>query len=527
MAMKNKNIKLSSYIRKEKKILILVTISGLLYNIGLVCGPYLEGLLVQCLYDVLNKIKTSSDLIQLSLVYVAIMAFVQIMRAIKRYSVRIFANDINWSMRTSLYHGLLVGDSHQQAGQWMTKAIADVDVCSEGIRKFITEIFDTGVVWIGYFVLLIGLDWKLTLLALIFMPIAYGLAAKLKMVVAQSNQAYKESEANLNDGLMDRVSRALLYRIFGQETNRNKALNDALIDYEKKSRLANIWEGSIEPIYGAIVMIGVVFILLYGSQNVVNQTWNLANFTTYLACFTKLATKTSHGAKLFNAVQKAQLSWARIQPWMKEDAFLYRPACSQVDSLTIQDLSFGPIHHMNAKMYPGQWIAITGKVASGKSLFLKTLIGQIDYTGSIQYGDKRQSCISYMGHEPELLSASIAENIALGDDVDVLYWMHFVGLDTEGLQPETYIGASGAQVSGGQQARIALARTLAHAKPIVVLDDPFAACDKKTEMKIIQNIRSWQTNQILLIVTHRLDWIDQCDQVLTFQEGQVMVHARK
>ena len=111
---------------------------------------------------------------------------------------------------------------------------------------------------------------------------------------------------------MDRIDHAVTYRIFGREANRNAAAEQALTDYEKKSARANLYEGATTPLYDAIAMIGAVLILYFGARNVTGTgwtAWNIAAFTTFLACFTKLAVKASHAAKLFNSVQKAAVSW--------------------------------------------------------------------------------------------------------------------------------------------------------------------------------------------------------------------------
>ncbi|MFV4891826.1 hypothetical protein [Lactobacillus delbrueckii] len=71
-------------------------------------------------------------------------------------------------------------------------------------------------------------------------------------------------------------------------------------------------------------MFGIVLIIYFGSRNVLHigwKAWDLASFTTFLACFTKLATKVSHAAKLFNAVQKAQVSWVRIRLLMSDPIY--------------------------------------------------------------------------------------------------------------------------------------------------------------------------------------------------------------
>ena len=81
----------------------------------------------------------------------------------------------------------------------------------------------------------------------------------------------------------------------------------------------------------------------------------------------------------------------------------------------------------------------------------------------------------------------------------------------------TRIGNGGIRLSGGQQARIALARTLYHKQPVLILDDPFSAVDMKTEEEIFNSIREEEKNRIIILISHRLNVFNKCDGVLFLQ----------
>ena len=146
----------------------MVTVSGLIYNLGLVVGPWFEGQLAQCLLGILNGNETFAAMAALCAGYLIAIAVVQGSRFIKRLYVRKFANNINRSMKQVLYANLVrkgkVELEQAGTGTLMTKAISDVDACAEGMRKFTTEIFDTGIALLAYAVMLLGYDWRLALL---------------------------------------------------------------------------------------------------------------------------------------------------------------------------------------------------------------------------------------------------------------------------------------------------------------------------------------------------------------------------
>ena len=129
-----------SYFQIEWRGLLAVTISGLIYNLGLIAGPWFEGKMTGCLVDILKGTKQSGVMLYLVTAYVAVIAVVQISRYIKRFYVRRFANNVNRRMKQILYRSLVLKSRaslrEEGEGDIMTKAILDVDDCAEGMRKF-------------------------------------------------------------------------------------------------------------------------------------------------------------------------------------------------------------------------------------------------------------------------------------------------------------------------------------------------------------------------------------------------------
>lgn len=545
---KKRNI--SHYIKPEKRTLCIITVSGIFYNIGMTAGPWFEGRLAQYLCDIIGGNREFRDMVCLSVFYVVTILAVQSMRYIKRLYVRKFANQINRSMKKDIYHSLIFKTQAQLqeegVGSLMTKAATDADACVEGIRKFTTEIFDTGVVMASYLVMLFHYDWQLTLLAMLFPPIAYAIAGKLKKVVTRSARAYKESEGQLNAATYDRISNAMTYRIYGQESARNGLYEDHLTDYEKKAVRANLWENTMQPLYLVISMAGAICILWFGGKNVLGEgwtAWNIAIFVTYLSCFTKLAAKSSKTAKLFNAVQKASVSWKRIRPFLEDDAGSEKKSEVSTEekikrdesnpqnspdykTFTASHVSFrypgGPelISDFSCSAKPGEIIGITGPVACGKSTLGKLFLGNLPYCGTITI----HGSTAYMGHEPELICGTIEENILLGACGNASEALKWVQMEQEVEQmPEgirTRIGNDGITLSGGQQARIALARTLFHRKELIILDDPFSAVDRTTERAIFSRIRQLAVNSTVIIISHRLSLFPEMDQVIWLNNGK-------
>lgn len=531
--------RIRSYFLMEKGVLAVVAVTGIAYNLGMVAGPWFEGQLAQCFADILRGLKGADAMVRLALLYVLVILFVQGMRALKRLYVRRFANDLILKMKGILYANILYegrGAEQGDLGRLMTNAISDVDACVEGMRKFTTEVFDTGVVMVAYLGMLLYYDWRLTLIVALFPPLAYLLANRLKTVVTASASAYKESAGRLNGMTMDRISNAVTYRIYGLEGARDALYEESLSDYEKKAVRANVWETSMQPVYHVISMIGAFFILWLGGRNVLGSgwtTWNIAAFSTYLACFAKLAVKSSKAAKLFNAVQKAKVSWARIKPHMHRPPEDPKAVPAPSADVTAEGLSFAYpggatiFQDLDLTARPGGIVGVTGPVASGKSTLGRAFLAEYPYAGSLRLGgeelsslasDLNRLSVSYTGHQSELFSFSVEENILLGAEGDVMPVLRAVCLDEEVLAlPQgihTPVGDGGTRLSGGQQARLSLARALFHAGPVLVLDDPFASVDPATEKQIFTNMKELCRDSVIVLLSHRLSLFPELDQVV-------------
>ena len=542
-----------SYFKAEWRVLLAVTLSGLIYNVGLLAGPWFEGRMTGCLVDILKGFGHFGDMLALAFSYVAILATVQIARYIKRFYVRRFANNVNRRMKQTLYSSLVhksrASLQKEGEGSAMTKAILDVDDCVEGMRKFTTEIFDTGVALAAYTGMLLAYDWRLALLCMIFPPVSYLAAEKMKKTIQRAGAAYKEQSAMLSEATLDRAQNALTYRVFGCEQERREAYEKSLTAYEKAAVKAQIWNASMPPLYRVISMTGVGFILYFGQKNVLGtgwQPWSIAAFTTFLSCFTKLSVKSSSAAKLFNAVHKAQVSWNRIKPLLaqkpQKDEQKLGESKGTVNRLEVEHLSLTypdgkkVLNDISFTAERGQLIGITGPVACGKSTLGRAFLCEYPYEGAIRIDgrelrkmkpDERTKIIGYLGHDPELFNDTIENNILMGDKGDAGTFLERVCMEKEVAAmddaEQSLIGSGGIRLSGGQGKRLALARTLCHPRPILILDDPFAALDRPTERKVFEHLQEQTRTDIVLLISHRLYLFPKMDQIIWMEDGRTTV----
>lgn len=534
--------KIINYWKKEKFVVTCIVIFGLSYNITLVLGPIYQGKLI----DSIAYKNSLTSIVMTAVIYVALIGTTQFLRYFKRFYIRRFANSTSATMRLMIYNNIMNKSiselDDENMGNLMTRTISDVDLCVEGMRKFTTEIFDTGVVMVCYIISMLVYDVKITLLSIIFIPIAMILAEKLKTVIYKYSSAYRIKSSEVTDITYDAIENSMLYRVSGTESLNRKRYGKELKDLQNKAIKADILENSMQPVYNVIAMLGIIIVIYLGGTKVIKGGWTIGNFSTYTVIFTAMAVKASKAAKLFNSVQKSQVSWKRIKPYFTE--YKSKNTAVHIEGentiLEVKNLSFcygkdreNIIENISFNAKQGEMIGITGPIASGKSTLAISLLGLYPYSGSIKidgrelkdYSEYEKSCmISYLGHKPQLFSDTIYNNITLGNKQDIMPVLKDVCFDADlAAMPDgqdTLVGNGGVKLSGGQQARIALARALLNKNKIIILDDPFSAVDMKTEEKIIENLKNNYKNSLIIIVSHRLAIFSRINKIILLKNDK-------
>ncbi|QGU94010.1 ATP-binding cassette domain-containing protein [Clostridium bovifaecis] len=539
--------KIINYWKKEKVVVACIIISGVSFNSATVLGPIYQGKLI----DSIVNGNALSSVARLAIIYVAIIGIIQLMRYFKRFYIRRFANSTSAVMRLMIYNNIMHKRTSEldkeNMGNLMTRAVSDVDLCVEGMRKFTTEIFDTGVLMAAYLISMLFYNVKITILSILFIPIAMFLAEKLKSIIYKYSIDFRKKSSEVADITYDVIENSMLYRISGMEAQNRAKYNLDLEDLQNKGIKASILENSMQPIYNVIAMMGITIVIHLGGSNVVDGSWTVGIFSTYITMFIAMANKASKASKLFNSVQKSQVSWKRIKPYLTE--YKNRNTVSNINSnstrLSVENLNFSytldkhnTIENVSFEGKGGEIIGVTGAIAAGKSTLGLSLLGLYPYIGSVKIDGRelksyseyeRSQMISYLGHKPQLLSDTIYNNITLGGGQDISSVLKDVCFDDDLIMmsqgQNTLVGNGGVRLSGGQQARIALARALINKNKIIILDDPFSAVDMNTEEKIIKNLKENYKDSLIILISHRLAIFPKVDQIILLHNDKVIEYG--
>ena len=553
-----KGVSVWQYLFKYLPRLVRGSIGGLGYNTLIVLGPIFLGRALDAVFA-LEKSGFSPDsyrtlYLNLGLLVVSTIAF-QGFRTLKRLDFRNMANRIGNDLRSDLMKASMSWSmpdfDKEKVGDLMSRAVGDVGQVAATIMTTITELYDTLVLIVSYFVACLYYQPRLTLLAAAPQIVTIFLAGRTGNVIFRFSTEARQAASRVNTHLREHLQGERVLRIFGREKEERERLGRLCRQQLVANLRLSVLQGGLMPFYAVLSSLGIVLVISSGGMRVASGEWTIGLFTAYLTLFSAMTARTMMAARVLNGLHAGKASWTRVvakidQPRTEE---YEQEAATDVASsmgldLSVKDLHFSfpgvstdAIAGISFEAELGCFVAVTGPIGSGKSALATVLTGLYPYQGSIRFGGRelrdipakdREWTISLLDQNAFLFSATIEENVAFfreADDERLMETLHLAGLkeDLAAFQSgvDTLIGEQGTRVSGGQRQRIALARALYRRSPLVILDDPFSAVDIATEQRMVQRIREAAGSSTLLLFSHRLSSFPQADKVIVLSEGKV------
>lgn len=524
--------KISTYFKLNKKSFILATIAGVIFNGLMAFVPLVQG-------ELINAYKAQKDakyIILFALSFLAFIVFIQVNRYLKRYFVRDFSNRMVLQMRTVSFQNLIKDDisefSKTSKGDIMSKTLLDIKDCAEGVRKMLTEVYDSVILMLGYLISMMIMDYKVTLIISIFLIASIIVANLMKKAIFKTTSEYKKTFSKAKDVTLNSLKNEVYYRGFGVSNFYYQKYQDTQDNLEKKSIKSMIFKSSLEPTYQAIAFIGMLFVIYMCGKKVIDDVWLIGTFSAFLSTYVLVANKVSKVGKIFNAYTTFKVSWKRCSPYLnskekqKEIAYL----TDKLD-LDVNNLSFGfdkdfVLHNISFHLEKGQSLGICGMIHSGKSTLGAALSGLYNYDGNIKLqgvelkevrNDIGNNFISYVPSEVEIFNDTIKYNVAF-EDKDIFKEMALSCLDQDVNNFENkeneVLSHSTTNLSGGQQKRLQIARSLYNNPKLIVMDDPFNAIDLDMSVKITENIINNYKNSIFVLINNQKEILKKLDYII-------------
>ncbi len=444
-------------------------------------------------------------------------------------------------------------DKHQ-TGETMSYVTNDVAAIQAALVDNLIEFFTEAAILVGSIVLMLYIDWKLTLLTLVTVPMV-GAAMKIfGRKIKGASALIQERLADITALLQESLSSIRVVKSFVREEyeiERFRAEN--ILNFQavmKNVQLTSLLTPTVE----FLAALAVTFIVWFGGYEVVNGIMSAGSLVAFLTYAVNLANPVKRLSRIYGRMQQAMAAIDRIFSVLDmEETVNDKPGAIKmpkvqgqvsVENVTFSyDAQHNALENVSFEVEPGQMIAFVGPSGAGKSTIANLIPRFYDVdSGSIKIDgidirdvtlNSLREQIGIVPQETLLFSTTVMENIRYGrldaTDDEVIAAAVAANADKfirdlpNGYQ--TQIGERGLNLSGGQRQRMAIARAMLKNPQILILDEATSALDTESE-KIVQSaLDELMVGRTSFVIAHRLSTIFNADQIFVIDKGRICEHG--
>jgi subfamily B ATP-binding cassette protein MsbA len=458
-------------------------------------------------------------------------------------------------LRNELYEHVLKQSftflTRSSTGSLMSHITTDVEKIQTAVADLAGDLLKEGLMVVGLLVVLVSKDWRLALIALVGMPLAFHPLVRLGRHLRASNETSLRRWRDITEILQETISGFRVVKAFGMEDFETARFRRATARLFHVNMRITRTGAVLPPLMEAVGGLALVGALFYGAWAIRSGHLTTGAFTAFLAALFALYQPVKRLSRLNASLQGALAAGARVFEVLDThqevqdapDARVLGPMQREIRYVSVgfryHDADGATLRGVTFSARAGEVLAIVGTSGAGKTTLVNLLPRFYDVSEgviSIDGEDVRRvtlaslrAQIGLVTQETVLFNDTVRANIAYGlDDVDEARveaaaraaFAHDFILDLP-RRYDTLIGERGSRLSGGQRQRIAIARALLKDPPILILDEATSALDAESERLVQQALSNLMKGRTVLVIAHRLATVRSADRILVLDGGEI------
>ena len=470
------------------------------------------------------------------------------------------SEEVRKDIQTDMFASLIKADTqlvdNKHSGKFIGNLMNDVNMIVNLICTAILNLFKDSLTLIGLLSVMFYQNWKLSLIAIIMIPLASFAARTLGKRIGKVSTQQMQRAGLLTSYLIEIFKNHKLIKIFQKENYEKKRANDLIHTLKEASRKINIVFVRASPIMESLTGIMIALIIFISAKLVINDELEVSNFFSFLAAMMLAYQPVRSLATLNIAVQQGLSGARRIIPIIDDeneikDSVGAKDLIINNGQIEFEKVEFNYLlnerqilNTINLSIPGRKMTALVGQSGAGKS----TILNLIPRFYNVMGGDikiDKQSIYSSTIFSLRKNISLVSQDTTLFDDT-VRYNIAYANLDATQEQIEeaakfsfadefieklpnkydTLIGENGVRLTGGEKQRLSIARAILKKSSIILLDEATSSLDAETENKIQKAISFLTQGKTTIVIAHRLSTILNSDKIYVIDKGSVIGEGR-